>query len=241
LTVVSTDLGRAGNIGSMGKQPWVLGLAASHNGAVCLMHGDEIVAAVQEERLLRVKRARIEAGLEPLALRYCLDAGGISNHQLDYVVLCAQNSNRGAESDLTLNPGLRLAALGVPYATIGHHLGHAVGAFATAGVAEAAVLVVDGMGSSGHLLDADEQAAVLGGDLDGGETISIYRASGTTVTPLEKHLVKKRRWIAAGSASRHTATRFSAPAACRASAASAGSTAQWRCRSSATRWTAPAR
>ncbi len=33
-------------------KPWVLGLSASHNGAACLLHGDRIVAAVQEERLV---------------------------------------------------------------------------------------------------------------------------------------------------------------------------------------------
>ncbi len=37
---------------STSSKPWVLGLSASHNGAACLLHGDRIAAAVQEERLV---------------------------------------------------------------------------------------------------------------------------------------------------------------------------------------------
>jgi len=31
------------------SDPWVLGISASHNGAVCLLKGDEIVVAIQED------------------------------------------------------------------------------------------------------------------------------------------------------------------------------------------------
>ena len=44
------------------ERPWVLGIGSSHNGAVCLLRGDEIVVAIQEERLLRFKRAQLPAG-----------------------------------------------------------------------------------------------------------------------------------------------------------------------------------
>jgi predicted NodU family carbamoyl transferase len=37
--------------------PWMLGLAPGHNIGACLLHGAEIVAAIREERLLRMKRA----------------------------------------------------------------------------------------------------------------------------------------------------------------------------------------
>ena len=59
------------------NNPWVLGLSASHNGAACLLHGDRIVAAVQEERLVGRKRARLHGARPSLAVRYCLDQGGI--------------------------------------------------------------------------------------------------------------------------------------------------------------------
>jgi len=47
--------------------PWILGIAASHNGGACLLHGDEIAVAVQEERLLRNKRTRIRGACDPLS------------------------------------------------------------------------------------------------------------------------------------------------------------------------------
>ena len=34
------------------KDLWILGISASHNGSVCLLKGNEIVAAIQEERLV---------------------------------------------------------------------------------------------------------------------------------------------------------------------------------------------
>jgi hypothetical protein len=45
----------------MKSPPWVLGISASHkNGAACLLRGDEIAVAIQEERLTRHKRHSIQ-------------------------------------------------------------------------------------------------------------------------------------------------------------------------------------
>ncbi len=59
------------------SEPWILGYCSTHNGAVCLLKGDEIVAAVQEERLTGIKRARLGRLDQSLAFRYCLKAAGI--------------------------------------------------------------------------------------------------------------------------------------------------------------------
>lgn len=56
----------------MASDPWVLGIASSHNGGACLLHGDEIVVAIQEERLLRKKRANHPAASASLSISYCL-------------------------------------------------------------------------------------------------------------------------------------------------------------------------
>jgi carbamoyltransferase len=71
------------------SKPRVLGLSASHNGAACLLHGDRIVAAVQEERLVGKKRARLYGSRPSLAVQYCLAQGGIGASDLDMVVICA--------------------------------------------------------------------------------------------------------------------------------------------------------
>ena len=90
------------------EQPWVLGLSASHNGAACLLHGNEIVAAIQEERLVGKKRARLQGANPSLAVQYCLAQGGISAAELDMVVLCSQSALSLPENDLNKNSLLKI-------------------------------------------------------------------------------------------------------------------------------------
>lgn len=177
------------------NKPLVLGLSASHNGAACLMHGDRIVAAVQEERLAGKKRARLYGSRPSLAVRYCLDQGGVAAHELDIVVLCAQTDSRRPENEITKNPMLDIRANGIPTQVISHHAGHAVSAFATSGFDEAAALIIDGMGSPTGDLSADERNAIIGPQTPGAETTSIYHTAGTALKALEKHMVDQERWL----------------------------------------------
>jgi carbamoyltransferase len=176
-------------------KPWVLGLSASHNGAACLLHGDSIVSAVQEERLVGKKRARLYGSRPSLAVQYCLAEGGISASDLDMVVICAQSALALPENDLTTNPMLNVTSHGTPTLAISHHAGHAVSAFATSGFDDAAVLVVDGMGSPTSDLSEDEKTAVIDTCAAGGETNSIYHAEGTVLKALEKHMIDQGRWL----------------------------------------------
>ena len=175
--------------------PWILGLSASHNGAACLLRGDRIVAAVQEERLVGKKRARLQGARPSLAVQYCLAQGGIAAKDLDLVVLCAQTDVHGPENEITANRMLDLKGNGIPSLTLSHHAGHAVSAFATSGFDEAAALVVDGMGSPTCDLSDDEKSAVIGPGIVGGETNSIYHASRTALRALEKHMIAQGRWL----------------------------------------------
>lgn len=176
-------------------KPWVLGLSASHNGAACLLHGDRIVAAIQEERLVGKKRARLQGASPSLAIRYCLEQGGIVAADLNMVVLCAQTAVQLPENDLRANPLLNVQGNGIPFLTISHHAGHAISAFATSGFDEAAVLIVDGMGSPISDLSDNEKAAVIDTATSGAETNSIYFASGTKLEALEKHMIEQGRWF----------------------------------------------
>ncbi|HLM54583.1 MAG TPA: carbamoyltransferase N-terminal domain-containing protein [Pyrinomonadaceae bacterium] len=173
---------------------WVLGISASHNGAVCLLRDDEVVVAVQEERLSRFKRHRINGVEASRALAYCLEYAGITPDDLSLAVVCLQGRARDARHAVESNPALRGARGRVPTVVIPHHLGHAVHAFATSGFEDAAVLVVDGAGSPFEDLWEDERAAIKTPVEDGWETISLYAASGTKVAPLEKHLVERGGW-----------------------------------------------
>ena len=177
------------------EKPWVLGISASHNGGACLLYGDRIVVAVQEERLCRIKRATLFGGRSSLAVEYCLSTAGIGADKLDLVVLCAQRSNSSDEQDLTTNPQLRVAANGTKTLTISHHFGHAMSAFALSGFKESAILVVDGLGSPAADLSADERTAVVENVENGWEGTSLYYGSGVSLHALEKHLVPNALWI----------------------------------------------
>jgi carbamoyltransferase len=171
--------------------PWILGIASSHNGAVCLLHGDEIVAAVQEERLLRQKRARVRAAYGSLAVNYCLQYAGISAGQLDLIVACGQKPLGTPNQRVDLCPLFE----GRPVLSISHHLGHAVAAFATSGFQEAAVLVIDGMGSPLEDVPETERAAALDPTPGGFETTSLYHACGNRIIAVEKHFVPEGAWL----------------------------------------------
>src|SRR4051794_40501654 len=177
------------------ERPWILGVSASHNGAACLLKGDSIVVAVQEERLTRHKRHRVEGAKSALCVAYCLDYARIAVHSLDMVVLGCQEPKDSIKNDLFLNPQLRLAARRVPALHVSHHLAHAISAYATSGFNDSAILVVDGMGSPWQDLSDSEQSTVQTDERDGWESISLYAAEGDTITPIAKHLVRDGKWF----------------------------------------------
>ena len=179
----------------MNDQPWILGISASHNGSACLLRGDEIVVAIQEERLSRFKRHRIRGAGPSRSVGYCLDYAGIAPSELSLVVLCIQGRAKDKVHDITLDPFLNVLTHGIPTITIPHHYGHAVSVFATSGFAESAVLIVDGAGSPVADFTSDELKVLNGNSQDSWETISLYRASGTSVIPLEKHAVDRGAWL----------------------------------------------
>src|SRR6516225_4954508 len=62
----------------------ILGISAFyHDSAACLLRDGEIVAAAQEERFTRKKH---DARFPYHAAQFCLKQGGVSVHQLKYVV-----------------------------------------------------------------------------------------------------------------------------------------------------------
>lgn len=179
----------------MNKEPWILGISASHNGSACLLHGDEIVVAIQEERLTRYKRQRIYGGIASKAVAYCLDYAGITPRDLGLVVLCVQGKVRDEVHDISRESFLNVRAHGIPTLSIPHHYGHAFSVFATSGFAESAILVVDGAGSPGCDFTAEELKVMNGCAPDSWETISLYHGDGTSVLPLEKHVVERGAWF----------------------------------------------
>jgi carbamoyltransferase len=151
----------------------ILGLNAFHgDAAAALVVDGELVNAVEEERLNRVKHC---AGFPELAARWCLEDAGLDPRELDHVAIGRDpKANIGAKVVRTIlnRPSPRYVmerfrnatkvrdvktqiaeALGVPaddvraqVHNVEHHLAHAASAFFVSPFDEAAVLTLDGFG-----------------------------------------------------------------------------------------------
>lgn len=128
---------------TMPKPIYVLGTGLSHDGSACLLKDGEIVVAIEKERITRRKH---DGHNDTEAIQYCLDAVGIRLSDVDLIV---QNANWGMfEFGNNWFRGKRLIDDNMPVVTISHHLAHAYSAIGTSPFEEAAVLIVDGCGSS---------------------------------------------------------------------------------------------
>lgn len=150
---------------------YILGISAFyHDSAACLLAGDRIVAAAQEERFTRVKG---DERLPNEAARYCLAAAGIQPSELDAVVFYEKpllKFERLLETYVDIAPrGLasfrragplwikdRLYIERAIRAGLGgykgkvlyteHHEAHAASAYYPSPFDEAAILTIDGVG-----------------------------------------------------------------------------------------------
>ena len=179
-------------------KPWIAGFSFSHNGAVCLIHGDEIVAAIQEERLDRQKRSFLPYGVSnSLAFSYCLRTAGIDVRDIELFVIAHNGKHLSAEQKalmVDLSSEFADRVLFMP-----HYLAHAHAVFATSGFAESTILVIDGLGESLAALESEfpgelsparhaifpRPDGVRTDPNDIGEIVGIYRGEGTKITLLE--------------------------------------------------------
>jgi len=175
----------------MNNPPWVLGISASHNnGAACLLRGDKVDVAIQEERLTRHKRHSIQGSRPSMAVEYCLHHANIQLEDLSLIVLSCQTHRNSPENNILTNPQLKVAEKNLPFLAVSHHLSHAVSTYVTSGYQEAAILVLDGMGSPWDDLPPEEQALCVASGTKLWETISMYSASGQTIAPVGKDFVQ---------------------------------------------------
>src|SRR5262245_48658370 len=150
----------------------ILGISAFyHDSAAALVVDGEIVAAAQEERFTRKKH---DPGFPAQAVAYCLEEGGLSPDQLDYVAFYDKpltKFDRLLETYLAYAPrGLRSFSMAMPLwlkeklhmrgtirsgvggaakcpiVFMDHHESHAASAFFPSPYEEAAILTLDGVG-----------------------------------------------------------------------------------------------
>lgn len=121
------------------KDTVVLGLNSAHDASACLLVNGELVVAVCEERLSRVK---YHEGFPHLAIRYCLDYAGLPDlSAVDCIVLNEYVFNDYDVNELGSYQGRLIT-------NPSHHLLHAYYAWVASGYTDAAVLILDGSGYS---------------------------------------------------------------------------------------------
>lgn len=134
----------------------VLGVNLSHDRAACLLQDGRVVVAVEEERLDRIKHSegfmvagyfdRLTKVIPMKAITYCLRAAGVGLDDLDLVVgnrPLDDESVARLSRELPVRDATRIRSLPMP----SHHLAHAYASFVASPYSEAAILVVDGVGS----------------------------------------------------------------------------------------------
>jgi carbamoyltransferase len=150
----------------------ILGISAFyHDSTAALVRDGEIIAAAQEERFTRKKH---DNRFPSDAVQYCLEAGGITAEQLDYVVFYEKpllKFERLLETYIGYAPqGFRQFLMGIPlwlrhklhlpremdkalgnsykgrYVFTEHHESHAASAFFPSPFDEAAIFTMDGVG-----------------------------------------------------------------------------------------------
>ena len=146
-----------------------------HDSSACIARDGEVLFAVAEERLSRVKH---DARFPALAIRACLDFAGVRPDELDYVcqgwsrpsagflhdLRCYATGRQRVDSRALLNSTRHFLSMShqrggenhfrrlfgpskAQFRFMAHHEAHALSAFAYSGFEDAAVLVLDGRGA----------------------------------------------------------------------------------------------
>ena len=146
--------------------PAILGVSAGgHDAAAALLKGTELVAALEEEKLSRVRQAR---GLPSRAIQYCLQAGRLQPENIDYVALARPLRGETGDRASAESWGPKQIKQEFPSSKVlvlDHHLCHAAAAYFPSPFEEAGILTLDETG-----------------DL---KTGSLALARGATIEPLE--------------------------------------------------------
>jgi carbamoyltransferase len=149
---------------------YILGINAYHgNASAAIVADGRLVAAVEEERFNRVKYA---AGFPAAAIRYCLDAAGITIREVDHIAIPRNPRARlgtkllyairmpsfalerlkvmgqfaGIAETLAKEFDVSPDAIRAAYHRIEHHQAHLASTFFVSPFEQAALLSADGLG-----------------------------------------------------------------------------------------------
>jgi carbamoyltransferase len=170
----------------MKPAPLILGINRTQDASICLMRGSQLEWAIQKERLTRQKHHWGRGG--DIADIYLPQLPGL-DQPIDVLVECYSSDaeydklaayERELASTLTLAPGCKRLQ-------ISHHLAHVYSAFPPSPFERAAVMVIDGQGSTvSSLTEHWRGAAWVPGNWC--EVASFYRADRERVICLDKQV-----------------------------------------------------
>ena len=122
----------------------VLGFSIGHDRGAVLIKDGKVVVGINDERIIRIKRhGAYSFDLPEVSIRYCLDAASLSFDDVDLYVYNYTEKVEGVNAKFKELTGQPLKKLKF----IPHHLAHACSTFYASGFDQAAVVVIDAMGS----------------------------------------------------------------------------------------------
>lgn len=135
------------NLMPLDARPLILGISASsHDAAAALFRGGSCVAAIEEEKLSRVRRSH---GLPRQAIQFCLEQAGSTPEQIQFVAVARpmRDRARGAQLAETWIPAwLRRQFPNARVILVDHHSSHAAAAYYPSPFESSTVITLDESG-----------------------------------------------------------------------------------------------
>ncbi len=162
-----------------------------HDSSAALIIDGQIVCAIEQERLSRRRHAYGEGCQD--AVQACLDKAGLTLADIDHIAyawmedlkqgtMVSEFVQVSSEQTETLLPKLQFGYdTAPPIHFISHHYTHAAATYFTSGLAEAAVLIIDGQGEN--------------------VSTSMFHAQGKTIKQLETYPIQNSLGLMYGTAS----------------------------------------
>lgn len=169
---------------------YVLGLSGGfgHDAAACLVHDGHLLAMVEEERFIRVKKA---PGVAPIqAALYCLEQAKLSIEDIDAIALSWVPDHDPTAHINGLLPQMFAqhdAFYGCkipPMEIIDHHLAHIASAYYSSGLDSASLLVIDGHGEGVSVTTGQAQ----GSQISFQRRYGVEQSLGHFYTSVTRHL-----------------------------------------------------
>ena len=128
----------------------ILGLgAAHHDGSACIVKGGKILAAIECERLTKIKKDVLKESNLRETLDYVLQSVGMESNDIDYIAVgacpdyCVGNDVRRGKNISLFKSGTNIFNSGIDGFSVSHHLAHNAAAYYTSPFDSAVTLSVD--------------------------------------------------------------------------------------------------